>query len=84
LLFHYKDARVHCAVLKKRAGPGPDSRWRGRRLVRGRVLLSQPTLQGPTACFGSCSLASRFHSAGRSRAVVLTSQVTQLNGQCST
>ena len=22
LLFHYKDARVHCAVLKKRAGPG--------------------------------------------------------------
>jgi len=21
LLFHYKDARVHCAVLKKRAGP---------------------------------------------------------------
>jgi len=23
LLFHYKDARVHCAVLKKRAGPGP-------------------------------------------------------------
>jgi len=23
LLFHYKDARVHCAVLKKRASPGP-------------------------------------------------------------
>ena len=26
LLFHYKDARVHCAVLKKRAGPGHTSR----------------------------------------------------------
>jgi len=33
LLFHYKDARVHCAVLKKRAGPGHTSRvarlWSG-------------------------------------------------------
>jgi len=26
LLFHYKDARVHCAVLKKRAGPGTPRR----------------------------------------------------------
>jgi len=52
LLFHYKDARVHCAVLKKRAGPGHHP-------LRGRIGWSarrrcarQPTLQDPTACLG--------------------------------
>ena len=33
LLFHYKDARVHCAVLKKRAGPGHHP-------LRGRISWS--------------------------------------------
>ena len=34
LLFHYKDARVHCAVLKKRAGPVRRRHGRCRKLVR--------------------------------------------------
>ena len=50
---------------------------------RRKVLLAQPTLQGPTACLGIVSLVSRFHSAGKP-AVVLTSQGGSTSGQCST
>jgi hypothetical protein len=74
LLFHYKDARVHCAVLKKRAGPGHTSRvarlWSG---PLEEVLPKQPTLQDPTVCFGPSLPGSRFHSAGEPEEV-LTSQ----------
>ena len=73
LLFHYKDARVHCAVLKKRAGPvrRPDLPVASSG-PRRRGLLTQPTLQDPTACSRASLHASRFHSPD---GVVLTSWV---------
>jgi len=51
LLHHYKDARVHCAVLKKRAGPGHTPH--DARQVTGpleEISCKQPTLQDPTVC----------------------------------
>ena len=59
LLFHYKDARVHCAVLKKRAGPVHDlvevdhlvrrRRCRGNRPFRAqqRAWVSSATVEVP-------------------------------------
>ena len=60
LLFHYKDARVHCAVLKLRAVsilyPAP-GRSRSGRFVRGVDPCQKegwcPFPQDPTACRGS-------------------------------
>ena len=52
LLFHYKDARVHCAVLKKRAGPTLATSADVTRVGRRKVVARQPTLQDPTACLG--------------------------------
>ena len=64
LLFHYKDARVHCAVLKKRAGPEPSPFYRFRSLVRAEegCFRDRPfrTQQRAWASL----LDSRFHSAG--------------------
>jgi len=77
LLHHYKDARVHCAVLKKRAGPGHTphdarcSNWSARK-----AGCKQPTLQDPTVCFEFELHDPRFHSAGEP-GVVLTSQAAQ-------
>lgn len=84
LLFHYKDARVHCAVLKKRAGPGtaPLRVWS---LVRGReVTIGNRPFRTQQRALGSAPWPRGSTPSGRSRAVVLTSQVAQLNGQCST
>ena len=45
LLFHYKDARVHCAVLKKRAGPAQPPKTIGnliRSATRRRAQRNRP------------------------------------------
>ncbi len=52
LLFHYKDARVHCAVLKKRAGPGHQSLRGMDRLVRSKALRSATDPSGPNSVLG--------------------------------
>jgi hypothetical protein len=65
LLFHYKDARVHCAVLKKRAGPGHTSRVA--RLSSGpheEGCHSNRPFRTQQCALGHHSLDSRFHSAG--------------------
>ena len=77
LLFHYKDARVHCAVLKKRAGPvhdpGPGSIiWSAEGVANGnrpfraqqRAWVSHPIPGGSTP--------------PANRTAVLTRQVAQL------
>ncbi len=63
LLFHYKDARVHCAVLKKRAGPvqSPVLPATSSGPLCVKVLLTQPTLQDPTACSRASLQDSIFH-----------------------
>ena len=53
LLYHYKDARVHCAVLKKRAGPEFPALNKTGNAGRRKVVARQPTLQDPTACLGT-------------------------------
>jgi len=61
LLFHYKDARVHCAVLKKRAGPGtaPLRVWS---LVRGRgVTIGNRPFRAQQRAW-AWLLAPEFHS----------------------
>ena len=50
--YFYKDARVHCVVLKMRAGPGSSPALPGQTLVRVEEGCKQPTLQDPTACLG--------------------------------
>ena len=64
LLFHYKDARVHCAVLKKRAGPvdAPASAG-GSQLVRRRGLPIATDPSGPNSVpSGFVRAGSWFHS----------------------
>jgi len=51
LLFHYKDARVHCAVLKKRAGPGPPRVHVGATGPRKRVAFATDP-SGPNSVLG--------------------------------
>ena len=60
-LLYYKDARVHCAVLKKRAGPEPHPE-RQKSPVRKKESPKQPNLQGPTACSGLPITTATFHS----------------------
>ena len=49
----YKDARVHCEILKKRASPPPTSHQQATRPANGPqegATNRQPTLQDPTTC----------------------------------
>ena len=62
LLFHYKDARVHCAVLKKRAGPGPRRRWPGWWLVRTEGVARATDPSGPNSVLGPSLQDPSFHS----------------------
>jgi hypothetical protein len=72
LLHHYKDARVHCAVLKKRAGPGHtphDARlWSG---PQKKSVASNRPFRTQQCALSSNSTTPRFHSAGEP-GVVLT------------
>jgi len=87
LLFHYKDARVHCAVLKKRAGPELPSQKKWEKLAAERSVAKQPTLQDPTAClwFVATSRSTPkwlyLLSQGWVRGVASKNVLT---GQCST
>ena len=83
LLFHYKDARVHCAVLKKRAGPGR------------RACGATATGPQKRCCFRNRPFRAQQRAWVRSTAleVPLRRQaggctvswvVHELNGQCST
>jgi hypothetical protein len=66
LLFHYKDARVHCAVLKKRAGPGHHPlrgriSWSARRRCQG----NRPFRTQQRAWVSSCGLRGSTPPANR-------------------
>jgi hypothetical protein len=78
---YYKDARVHCEVLKMRAVAGRcvDT---GLRSAGRLVAYLRPNPQDPTACLGFSALRSRFHSCKQE--VLTTSLTRKLNGQCST
>ena len=52
LLVHYKDARVHCAVLNIRADPSPARPQGLAGIWPQKASQTQPTLQDPTACSG--------------------------------
>jgi hypothetical protein len=53
LLFHYKDARVHCAVLKKRAGPAVPTLVKWFPVVRGRAVAEATDPSGPNSVLGA-------------------------------
>ena len=65
--FYYKDARVHCEVLKIRAVPAPQphgyEHWSTEeRHPPPKKEEKRPTLQDPTACLGSVPTPLNFHS----------------------
>ena len=62
-LLFYKDARVHCEVLKIRASPDRTDASRDPcgLAAEGSLHLTQPTPQDPTACSGSAATPV-FHS----------------------
>lgn len=77
---HYKDARVHCEVLKIRAGPAPPNTKQGaqEQPVRNqRALQKQPTPQDPTTCFKEKTIHQpAFHTQPKKNQAVLTNQQT--------
>ena len=78
---YYKDARVHCEVLKMRAAAG---RRRGAGLrSAGRSVALRPNPQDPTACLGF-RRPSRRGSTPAMQEVLTTSLTRRPTGQCST
>ena len=66
LLFHYKDARVHCAVLKKRAGPGHHPlRGGSAGPLEGVALGNRPFRTQQRAWVSSCGLRGSTPPANR-------------------
>ena len=56
---YYKDARVHCEVLKMRAATGPTRRTPVSRPLEGQLLM-RPNPQDPTACLGFFAIQAEF------------------------
>ena len=79
--YFYKDARVHCVVLKMRAGPGSSPASPGQTLVRVEEGCKQPTLQDPTACLGQ---VTELNVPLLLAQVVLDELGFPASGQCST
>ena len=77
---YYKDARVHCEVLKMRAVSG---RHLSRSPVRGSRLHMRPKLQDPTACLGF-GPATHRGSTPATQVVLTMRPRTRPTGQCST
>jgi hypothetical protein len=78
---YYKDARVHCEVLKMRAAAGPTHQAPVSRPLEGQLLV-RPNPQDSTACLGFLASPSRFHSCKQE--VLTTSYARKPTGQCST
>ena len=78
---YYKDARVHCEVLKMRAAPGRRLRRRYPRPLEGQLLCDR-TLRTQQRAWAFAPYLSRFHSCKQE--VLTTSRTRKLTGQCST
>jgi hypothetical protein len=78
LLFHYKDARVHCAVLKKRAGPGTPSHKARHNWSALKACCQATDPSGPNSVLGFVQRHSRFHSASKPAVVLSRGLYTNL------
>ena len=78
---YYKDARVHCEVLKMRAVAGRCAGHRFRSAGRP-VAYCDRTLRTQQRAWASPPYASRFHFCKQK--VLTTSLTRKLSGQCST
>ena len=72
LLKFYKDARVHCEVLKKRAGPAPHQQQPAWTLVRKRALQKATDPSGPNNVLRPTTHTTTFHSHPKRQAVLTT------------
>ena len=84
LLFHYKDARVHCAVLKKRAGPAIPTLVEWFSVVRGRAVAEATDPSGPNSVLGARRPGVKVPLRRRTGGCTDRARLTRLNGQCST
>ena len=84
-LLIYKDARVHCEVLKIRARPTnqhPQQASTNRFTQKSRRTM-RPTLQNPTECSGKDPL-TKLSTPPKKKAVLTGNGITPLTHQCST
>ena len=85
LLFHYKDARVHCEVLNITGGPRADPTCARCRLWSAEVLVAEATEpSGPNSVLWVVAPWPRGSTPPANRGCTDEPELTRLNGQCST